>query len=171
MDKVYAKYSNKKAQLKIQQMAFVLAAIIIFFALVGLVYFSIMIKNLEKSAVSLKEEEAKELVKKLAGSPEFSYEDCANCVDLDKVLALKDRDSYDDFWNLNYLAVRVDYPKKSESECSLDNYPNCRGVVIIDNEEPGIVESAFVSVCRWSGNRGYRKCEIGKILASGEGIG
>jgi hypothetical protein len=66
---------NRKGQMKIQQMAFVLMAIVIFFALVSLFYFSIRIRSLQKSALSLREEEAKELIRKLAVTPEFSFED------------------------------------------------------------------------------------------------
>ncbi|MAG37775.1 hypothetical protein CMI45_00085 [Candidatus Pacearchaeota archaeon] len=174
-------YSNRdrrvkrRGQVKIQQMAFVLVALMIFFALVSLIFFKIKISDVREGAVDLKEEEAKELVRKLAGSPEFSFtasSDCSNCIDLDKTLMLSERQVYDGFWNLDYLAVERVFPSEEE-ECSRQNYPDCNKIEIIGEGDSGAVFSDFVSLCRWeqSGEKGYFKCEIGRILASGEGIG
>jgi hypothetical protein len=160
---------NRKGQMKIQQMAFVLMAIVIFFALVSLFYFSIRIRSLQKSALSLREEEAKELIRKLAVTPEFSFEDCTNCIDLDKVMILKERQTYKGFWDLDVLFIETVYPDK-EGECTLANYPECRRIMIINKtEEFGITSGAFVSLCRWD-QEGYYKCELGKVYASGRGI-
>ncbi len=157
--------------MKVQQMAFVLAAIVIFFALAGLMFLSIRLKSLESGVGDLKEEEAKVLVRKLAGSPELLDKECAYCVDFDKIMALKGREGYEGFWNLDYLAVRIDYPVKEDVKCSAENYPNCNIIEVVEGGDFGAADSAFVSVCRWEGDfGGYKKCEIGKILASGEGI-
>ena len=45
--------------------------IVIFFAIAGLVYFSIGFGGVKESAAELSGQEAKELVKKIAGSAEF----------------------------------------------------------------------------------------------------
>jgi len=159
----------KRGQMKIQQMAFVLVAIIIFFSLVLLFFFSVRTRTLEKNAVLLKEEEAKEIVKKLASSPEFYWkESCKDCVDADKLLMLKERGAYKDFWNIDYLMIEKVYPKFNE-ECTNFNYPNCNKITIIEKEDYGIPSSAFVSLCRWD-SEGYGKCEIGRIHVAGEGI-
>jgi len=160
--------SCSRGQMKVQQMAFVLVAIFIFFAMVSLVYFSIKITGVEQSVVELREEGAKELVKKLSGTPEFLSRECPNCIDLDKVFALKNRQTYQGFWNLDYLAVELIYPER-EGECTPANYPDCRTITII-NESIGSPSSAFVSVCRWEEVGGFVKCEVGKIFASGRGI-
>lgn len=165
-----ASYS-KTGQVKMQQMAFVLVAIIIFFALVALIYLSIAFGGLEKNAGELRNKEAKELVKKLAGSAELFVEGCSNCVDFDKAVILKERASYKGFWNLGYFAIEITYPESQPIECSKANYDECNKITLIDNAEPGNVNSAFVSVCRIENSNGaYRKCEIGKIYASGEQI-
>ena len=159
--------------MKIQQMAFVLVAMMIFFAMISLVYLSIRTTGLKKEVVSLREDEARELVRKMSGTPEFSWkEDCATCIDLDKVFALKERQAYKGFWNLDYLAVSLIYPEK-EGECTKTNYPDCRTITIINETgEIGIPFGAFVSICRWvSEGGGYEKCELGKIFASGKGLG
>jgi len=157
-----------KGQMKIQQMAFVLIAIVIFFAMVAIVYFSIRVSDIRESAVLLREEEAKELVRKLAGTPEFMSIECANCIDLDKILILKGKKSYDEFWDLRYLAVEIIHPIREE-ECDNTNYPDCGRVTLVEADEIGVPYSAFVSVCRWD-SEGYTKCELGKVYASGEGI-
>lgn len=163
-----AGYSNK-GQMKIQQMAFVLIAIMIFFTLVALFYFAVRVQTIEKSAVSLRAEGAKELVRKLASSPELSWsKDCDNCIDLDKAMMLKDRKSYEGFWKLDYLAIKKIYPANG-GNCTLSNYPDCSEIVLIDGKK-GIPSDAFVSLCRWEGSSNYEKCEIGRILASGKSL-
>ena len=160
-----------RGQMKVQQMAFVLVAIVIFFVLVGLLFFSVGFRSLEESALELRESEAKEIVRKFAGSAEFTWEECANCVDWDKLLVLKDRASYDGFWNFDYLAIEVVHPDRGEEECASDNYPDCGVISIIEAPEDfGTVETAFVSLCRWD-PEGYTKCELGKIIVSARGIG
>jgi multisubunit Na+/H+ antiporter MnhC subunit len=57
----------KDKMLEAIEMAFVLVAIVIFFALVSLAYFSIRINSLDKDVGALKEDEAKEIVKKISG--------------------------------------------------------------------------------------------------------
>ena len=162
-----------KGQLKIQQMAFVLVALIIFFAMVSLFYFSIRVSNIQKSAVSLSEDAAKELVRKLSGTPEFAWTatDCASCIDLDKVILLKNRKAYSGFWSLDYLAVERVYPSK-EGECTKGNYPNCNKITIINKTlSYGSPAWAYVALCRQDfAKSAYVKCELGRIFAAGKGI-
>ena len=164
------KYS--RGQMQIQQMAFVLVAIVIFFAMVALIYISIRMSSLKEDVTTLREQEAKELVKKIASTPELMWgAGCQNCIDFDKLFLLKDRPAYDNFWNLNYLAVEVIFPNKT-GECSLSNYPDCKKVTLInDSVNIGFPSTAFVSLCRWeSTGGGYEKCELGKIYASGRAL-
>ncbi len=166
-------FSGRRAQFKIQQMAFVLVAIMIFFAIAALFYFSIRVGSLRESAESLAEQEAKELVRKLSETPEFSFSGCANCIDLDKILMLKDRRSYEKFWELEFLMVEKVYPSSDASnnpggECTRANYPNCKTITLTESENFGAPSSAFVSLCYWKAEKGgYVKCELGRIYASG----
>src|SRR3989339_757807 len=66
---------NSRGQLKIQQMAFMLIAVTLFFALVGLFLIVFVFSGLKGSATALQEKNALLLVTKLANSPEFSCED------------------------------------------------------------------------------------------------
>ena len=102
MRRLFASYT-KKAQLKIQQMSFVLVAIVIFFALVSLVYFSISFSSLQEDAEQLRKDEAKQLVRKLSNTPEFAFTsetDCAICIDFDKAMQLANSEQYKNEFHL-----------------------------------------------------------------------
>lgn len=170
---------NKNGQMKIQQMAFVLLAVFVFFAIVALLYLSFRTKDIAGTAEQLEAESAKESLLKIASTPEFAWksgnseiEDCPNCVDFDKVFALGGMKGYKELWGFDYLAVKRVYPAESaEIECSRANYPNC-GKITLEDGEIGTPASAFVAICRrvLENDNFYRKCEIGKIYASGRGI-
>ncbi len=161
--------SYSKGQLKIQQMAFVLVIMMIFFSMVALVYVSFRIKSLENTALSSKEDIAKEITKKIVSSAEFAFtaEDCASCIDLDKALIVSERKSYEEFWNLDYLAIEKVYPTE-KGICLRNNYPDCKTMVFANSTKYGETTSAFVALCRWN-KPGY-KCELGRVISSGEGI-
>ena len=115
----------KKGQTKIQEMAFVLIAIIVFFAMVALVYFSIRLSNLREDVTTQREQAARETVRKLSDIPEFSWAGCSNCIDMDKVVMLKERTTYTNFWDLDYLSIEKIYPNRTARECTPSNYPDC----------------------------------------------
>ena len=62
---------KNKGQMKIQQMAFMLIAVTLFFSLVGMFFLVIFVSNLRESASILEEKNALLLVIKLANSPGF----------------------------------------------------------------------------------------------------
>jgi len=160
---------SKKAQLKIQQMAFVIVILVIFFAMVTMIYLSFQLKSIETSADNLRKEEAIEIVRSLATTPEFlfsSTEDCLNCVDLDKILMLKINGDHKKFWNLDYLIVERVFPRESIKECTKANYPDCTYISIIPNKtsEFSSESKAFVTLVRWVPEKGgYFKHEVGII--------
>ena len=171
--------SSKKAQMKIQQMAFMLVAVMIFFAMIALIYFSISLSNLKAKAEQLREDEVLELARQLAGTPEFAFTsstDCVSCIDLDKVFYLKETEFTKRFWNLNYLMIERVYPNgftssMDETECTSDSYRtgNCNKITLIDGPEYQ-TKTAFVALARWdpslaSGTGGWRY-ELGRIHAS-----
>ena len=169
----YASCGNR-GQMKIQQMAFVLMAITLFFVLVGLFILTYHLSGLKKEATSIGERSALLLVTRLANSPEFS---CGrsfgggkiNCVDSDKLMILKDKAGYNGFWGIAEIQVRKIYPAVTEQECSLSNYPNCNKITVYTtNVEKGAPQSNFVTLCRKEISFGtsYDKCELAKILVS-----
>jgi len=167
------KMTSKKGQLKIQQMAFMLMAITLFFVLVGMFVFSIQFSGLKESAAILEEKNAMLLVTKLANSPEFSCGEAfknkkTHCIDSDKVLILKENiNKYDDFWDVENIEIRKIYPVSGEKECSLENYPDCN-IIKIRSGKITAEFSNFVSLCRKEsiGGEIYDKCELAKLIVS-----
>src|SRR4030042_1119330 len=170
------KIARRKAQMKIQQMTFMLLAVTFLFILVGVFFLSIKLYNLKKTATVLEEENALLLVSKLANSPEFS---CGNsfgaksgCVDFDKLMVLKDRmNEYSELWGVAKIEVRKIYPDEGNISCNEETYPDCGVIKILDkrvNSAPAI--SNFVSLCRKEVGEKmiYDKCELARLMVSSE---
>jgi len=169
---------NKKGQIKIQQMAFMLLAVTLFFVLVGLFVLVIRFAGIGESATALEEKNALLLTTKMANSPEFSCGNVygtgnTNCVDGDKVMALMQNiENYDGFWGngVSNIEIKKIYPQEETKLCTLGNYPDCNTIRMISGEVKGFSAENFVSLCRKESESGktYDKCEIAKILVSYE---
>ena len=165
------KKTNKKAQLKIQEMAFMLMAVVILFVIAGLFFITIKYRELYKEANLLEKEKTLSTVAKLADTAEFS---CGKplCIDTDKLIAMKNRKAYDGFFPVASLSVMKVFPKQEkEIECREDNYPNCNIFKVYDKQlENEETVSTFVSLCRKEkqGEYWYEQCELGKLIAGFE---
>jgi len=166
---------NNKAQMKIQQMAFMLIAVTLFFVLAGMFFLRISFSELRSSAELVEEKNALLLVSKLANSPEFSCENAfggvkINCVDGDKIMALKTNiDKYSGFWGISGIEVRKIYPLDELTECTSSNYPDCNYIRIFSGssaQSSGVGVSNFVALCRIEGGENLiqEKCELAKII-------
>ena len=168
--------TQKKAQLKIQQMAFMLIAITLFFVLVGMFVLKIQLSELRNTASILEEKNALLLVTKLANSPEFSCGEAfgnirTNCIDTDKVMMLREKISkYEGFWDVENIEIRKIYPVLNDEECTLENYPDCN-IIKIREGEITAEYSNFVSLCRKEAFEGEveNKCELAKLMISYNG--
>ena len=165
------KYS--KGQFKIQQMVFVLVATMIFFGIVAVFYVSIRFGSIKGDVQNERLEAVLAQVRKIAGTPEFiwtSWEDCASCIDLDKVFLLKNSTSYQGFWkDLSLLRVSRVEPRYLTKECTAVSYPRCNEITL--TEKPGYQSyESFVSLCRYDGSIGQVKCELGKVVMGFEGV-
>ncbi len=177
---------STKAQLKIQEMAFFLVAIVLFFILVGLFAFSIIFSNLSKGATSAAEQRTLSSITNLADAPEFNCGE-PNCVDGDKIVGLMQNVKYQKFWPFSSLRVLKSsgFPgNKNESDwikCTSTNYPNCDVFEIYDKsrllEKDGDKKrlnertiSNYVALCRveLENSENYKKCEIAKLIAGTE---
>ncbi len=165
-----------RGQLKIQQMAFMLVAIMIFFVLIGMFFVVYSLSNLKDKATKLEEDNARLLIMKIANSPEFY---CGNvfrngeidCVDFDKLMVLKEKaKEYNDFWGVAEIQIERIYPKPLNNEsCNFANYPNCRFLTLYnENVKKKSYVTNFVSLCRKElineeETRVIDKCEIALI--------
>ena len=170
-------FNNKKAQLKIQEMAFMLVGVFLFFVLVGLFALSVIYSGVQKSATEIEEQKASVVVVNLAGSAEFT---CGkpNCVDGDKLVGMARNQDYRFFWP-TFSSLRVtrksgiDKIREAEEtetsanliECNLATYPNCDEYIIFDREYKETTISSFVALCRLEKDNTikYPKCEIAKL--------
>lgn len=165
---------ENKAQLKIQQMAFMLMAITLFFVLAGMFVLIISTSNLRESALALEEKNAMLLVSKLANSPEFSCGESfgsnrINCVDGDKIMMLKENIAkYAKFWGVSNIEIRK--TDGNQDTCNLVNYPNC-GIIKLRSTNITSEYSNFVSLC-WKDTfegRIYDRCQVSKLMVSYDG--
>lgn len=165
---------NKSGQLKIQQMAVMLLAITLFFALAGMLILATQFSDLKQRATTIQADNAILLVSKISDSPEFS---CGNsfgtgmssCIDADKVINLKEKiNEYGNgnFWGVNGIEIRKIYPLGNGIECTMQNYPYCDTITLINST--GIGVSNFVSLCGKRNVDGnvYDKCEMAKIIVT-----
>lgn len=163
---------SKQGQMKIQQTAFMLMAVTIFFVLVGIFVLVFKFSGLNESAGLLEQKNALLLVSKIANSPEFSCGSAfetskTNCIDADKVMMLKKNiEKYENFWDVSNIEIRKIYPVEDEISCTLGNYPDCNFIQLYSKEISGVGVSNFVSLCRKenSGEEIYNKCELAKII-------
>jgi hypothetical protein len=172
--KIFPNRNSKKAQMKIQQMMFMILGVTFLFILVGVFFLAIRLSTLKQTATTLGEESAKLLVSKLANSPEFSCENAfgakTSCVDFDKVMALKDIDEYSNFWGATKIEIRKIFPS-GNTTCTFENYPNCEIISILDRKINSLPPSTnFISLCRKERTDRiiYDKCELALLMVSAE---
>jgi hypothetical protein len=159
--------NSTRGQLKIQEMSFVIVAIVIFFAMVAVLVISIVFSNINGSAKDIKDTNARKLISTIASSPEFAWtEQCESCVDKDKLFALsKQKEKYSSFWGVDYLAIENIYPKY-QGECTGANYPYCESITLVNKTEYyGTLSEAYISLCNEASD-GTARCELAKIVAS-----
>jgi len=164
---------SSKSQLKIQEMAFMLMAVVIFFIIAGLFFMTIKYREMYKTSNLFEKEKTLSTIAKLAETAEFN---CGKplCIDTDKLIVMKNRKAYDGFFPVTSLSVVRIFPKNSaqEIECNENNYPDCNLFNIyeknVKNEDK---VSTFVALCRQEKDENgywYSKCELGKIVAGME---
>lgn len=168
--------SSRKAQMKIQQMAFMLVAVMIFFAMVAIVYFTIVFARIQDTADDLREREAKELARQMSSTPELMFSQGSSpfsaSLDFDKAHFLSQNlDFKRKYWNLEYLMIEKVYPPptQNQEDCAL-YYPDCKELVIIDNANGMYAgtQTAPVALVWWDEtleNGGGYRFEFGRVHA------
>jgi len=163
---------KKKGQLKTQEMAFMLMAVVLLFIIAGLFFVAIRYREMYKTSNLLEKEKTISTISKLADTAEFS---CGKplCIDTDKLIVMKDRKAYAGFWPVTSLeVVKIKEASEEEVECNENTYPNCTIFKIYDGDvEDEDKVSTFVALCRQEKDENgywYDKCELGKIVAGME---
>lgn len=156
---------DKKAQFKIQQTAFMIIAVMLFFILAGMFYLAIYVQSLAQEANALRERRAIVNAEMFAESPEMTCG--ASCIDSDRMMVLKNASAFKEFWPYARVEIRRIYPPGLGRECTFANYPKCDTYTLMDKRIENVREfSNFVALCRRESTVSgvVRKCELGKIV-------
>jgi len=157
-----------RGQMKIQEMSFMLLALVLFFAIVGLFWLNLSSAGLKRSFAGLTEQKTISTMIRLADSPELGCGNERLCIDLDKVLAMKTNPSFERYWEIDGLVIKKIYPSSNGTlECNSGNYGRCNTFTLKQPSGESIAASSFVSLCSRESlsGYGYNKCEVGLLLA------
>jgi hypothetical protein len=175
--KFFNRKYGEKSQIKVQEMAFMLIGVFLFFGLVALFAFMVIGSSIQKEALRIREENTLAAITNLADSPEFvcSGYSKINCVDFDKALAVSQNQKYKNFWTFSSLEIqRLSAFSKDKNDmtlCTIENYPNCERLIIYDKkvpEEDKVI--SFVALCYIENEETsiYQKCDVAKLVAGTE---
>jgi len=156
---------SKRSQLKMQQTAFMLIFLTIFFVMVGIMFSSFYMNTLRQNVNVLNANKAIVLSQYLSQSSEFTcaYSDLY-CVDGDRLLFFNPT-KYKNLFPVTYIKVTKVYPIEDEKICSLGNYPSCNTFEFNFKPHNETCYSSFVSLCRQESNdQGpYKVCELARF--------
>lgn len=153
---------RKKGQLKIQEMAFVLVAVIFLFGILLLFFARFQATSLQKQATELRSLRTATMLRTIASMPELSCPGEANCIDVDKLIVFNNsatiRNNYSELWgssNIVKITVEEIYPKPSRA---------IKYTVYEKTTQQNIVTySTFISLCSFAQDK---TCKIAKIKAT-----
>jgi hypothetical protein len=158
---------NSSGQFKIQQMAFMILAVFIFFVLVGLFFMRIQFSDVNGGFAELQRQAALSSLSTIANMPELSYSSSEEfTLDKDKLVIMASTFSsdYEEFWPVASVKVYKVFPKFEEVvKCPA---VNCNYYEIYTNNQKNVKEySTFVSICKRVKDKTYYydRCELGKL--------
>ncbi|MBU4087044.1 MAG: hypothetical protein KKB21_05715 [Nanoarchaeota archaeon] len=161
---------SRKSQLKIQQMAFMLMAVFIFFVLAGMFYILSQSQNIAKKANLLERNNAIGLANMLVDSAEFS---CGTyCIDADRAMVLRKKSPYTNgtLWKVNSIKIRTLSNATKDTLCTEANYPDCNLIKVYDKGAGETSVYSYVSVCKRVKENEYieYRCELGQFIVGYE---
>ncbi len=166
---------NKRGQMKIMQMSFMIIGVFFFFILVGLFVLGIVFKDIRGGASDLAKEQAISSLKSIAAMPELSYGSRQSMtVDEDKlrIMAGGFSANYGELWPIASLEIYKVYPKFDKLiKCPA---ANCNYYDIYNSGEGNIEKfSSYVSICKRVRESGsvYDRCDVGKIVVGTKTLG
>jgi hypothetical protein len=166
------KMKAKKSQLQIQEMAFMLVAVVLFFGLIAMFALSIMYQKIYDSANQIAKDKLIASITNIADTPEFRcVTSKSNCIDEDKLVSILNKTKYKEYWPFSSMRV-VKYSafnKEEENmiECNFANYPDCEVFVVKDDKEEDEEQiENYAVLCRKEYDNGYTydKCETAKVI-------
>jgi len=157
---------GKSGQLKIQQMAFMLMAVFIFFVLAGMFYVITQSQDIVKKANLLERNNAIGVANMLADSAEFSCG--AYCIDADRAMVLRKKAPYSNgtLWKVTSIKIRSISNSSKDILCTEANYPDCNLIKVYDKGVGETTVYSYVAVCKRVKEKEYVEytCELGQFI-------
>ena len=157
---------DNKGQLKIQEMSFMLLALMIFFVMAALFFIVFSNSNLQSEAQFLDKQKTISTILRIPDTPELS---CGKqgCIDMDKLIVLMSRASFQDFFEVDGLLIRRLPFDGVEKKCNLGSYLSCNTFILKEKPQDCVLERSYVSLCRkdLKGGFSYDRCELGEVQA------
>jgi len=164
---------KRKAQLQIQEMAFVLVAIILLFGLVLLGFAVFQSAKVKQLAYEIRKEKTIGMLDSIANMPEFSCKN-AYCLDEEKLIAYlempnEQKETYNNIWEKSKIAlIKVERILPEESgTCNSQNYPDCKTYTLYQRNIDYQAYSTFMPLCYYDSIYGW-KCDIAKLIVGFE---
>lgn len=158
---------EKKAQMKIQQMTFMILAVFLLFVFVGLFFINWQFKDVKKSYEELTKDEAISSLGVISNMPELNCDSTRRlCIDEDKLLIMSSDfgKDYESFWSVSSIKVYKIYPAfDAIVRCPAKN---CNYFEVFNNEQKDSREfSTYVDLCKKLSENDfiYERCEIAKL--------
>ncbi len=158
----FKQMKNKKAQMKIQEMAFVLIALFLLFSMAFIFYVKLKSSSLERTSYELKQSKALSILDKVVAMPELSCSKSLGkeslCIDEDKLKAMNtiELNGYKELWRgIKEIKIKKIYPADEE--------------FIVHSSEIKDYESysSFTRICKQRyENTAFYQCSIGIVLIS-----
>jgi hypothetical protein len=76
-------------------------------------------------------------------------------------------DKYEGFWGVNNIELKVLYSVGGyRRACTMENYPNCDDILLVEGPTTGYDVASFVTVCRRQvlGEDVQNVCNLGKLF-------
>lgn len=153
---------TKKADMRIQQMAFMILFVFVFFSVAGLFFLSIQMRDVRQNAADLQKEATIASISTIANMPELNCDSSRSlCVDEDKLYVFSAHtEEYKDFWPVASIKVRKVFPKQNE-QIACPNI-NCTYYEIYDSKQKNVQSyGTFVTICKQTNIEGYPQEDCG----------
>jgi hypothetical protein len=161
---------RKKAQLKIQEMSFMMLAVILLVFIVLLFYVSVSSFNVKKNFQELARHNSLSILIGFADYPEFNCVGASSCIDTDKLIGfMGEKEKYKNYWGNEIKGIVIEkvfsFSNIIKGECSMINYPNCDKYTIIPIQDNSIGDSGYIGLCReeYKNNYNFKQCDLGRI--------
>jgi len=159
----------KLAQFRIQQMVFMIVALLFFFILAGLFFVGYQYKQIQSNYGELQKEQTITFLSVMRDMPEFSYSSKDTktkgvCLDLDKIQVISAKSA--DFAPLFPVAsIKILKAFSNQVKPCPDN--DCNYYKVYDSGQKNIQEyESYSCLCRKQSENGvaYDKCELGRVI-------